>query len=118
MATITTSDLTVISPALVLNYAYTRASRNVVLEPLNSSYPTVFLRANQSKSGTLELLFTSTTAARDATALLGAGDRFHFEETAVGEDWHFVVVGDLQNTKVPGVNYWIVSAVVREVQTL
>lgn len=115
MATITATDATVITPLDVLDYAYTRASRNVVLEPLGSHYPTVFLRTAQSKSGTLSLLFSSNSSARAAMNTLASVNRFHFQEPAAGEDWHFVVTGDLTNTKQTGVNYWIVSATVRAV---
>ncbi|WP_036963675.1 hypothetical protein [Promicromonospora kroppenstedtii] len=119
MATITTAaDSTVITPLLVLDYAYARGSRNVVLEPLGSSDPTVFLRAAQSRAGTLSLLFGSAFAAREAVDLLSAADRFTFAEPAVGEEWDFVVTGDIRNAKQQGVEFWVVNAEVREVAQL
>lgn len=119
MATITAaSDDEIIVPLLVLDYAYTRGSRNVVLEPLGSSDPTVFLRPAKSRTGTLSLLFSHASTARAAVGILSRADRYTFEEAAVGEEWDFVVVGDIVNTKVQGVNYWTVDAEVREVAQL
>lgn len=109
---------TTLDPILVLDYAYSRGSRNVVLEPLGSSDPTVFLRPAKSRAGTLSLLFGSAFAAREAVTVLSAADRFSFAEPAVGEEWDFIVTGDVTNTKVQGVDYWTVDAEVREVSPL
>jgi hypothetical protein len=111
------ADVTV-TPLLVLDYAYSKASRNVLLEPLGSSYPTVFLRPAQSRAGTLSLLFGSASDARTAVDVLSAADRYTFTESAVGEEWDFITAGDVTNTKVQGVNYWIVNVDVREVAAL
>lgn len=111
-------DIAIIMPELVLNYAYDRASRNVILEPIGSEYPTVFLRPAQSRTSTLSLLFTSTAAARAASDALGQAARFRFQEPAVGEDWEFIVMGSATVTKVEGINYWIVNVEVREVAAL
>ena len=107
-----------LNPILVLDYAYTRGSRNVVLEPLGSSDPTVFLRPAKSRAGTLSLLFGTAFAAREAVNVLSAADRFSFSEPAAGEEWDFIVTGDVTNTKVQGVDYWTVDAEVREVAQL
>ena len=112
------TDNTTIKPALVLDYGYDRGSRNVVLEPLGSGYPTVFLRPAQSRSGTLSMLFKRRADARAAEDLLGAADRFHFQEPAIGEDWHFIVTGRIAVVEVPGTNHWTVSAEFREVEPL
>jgi hypothetical protein len=119
MATITAaSDETVLSPVMVLDYAYDRASRNVVLDTLGTPYPTVFLREALSRAGTLSLLFDSGTAARDAVNVLSRPDRYTFSEPGVGEQWDFVVTGNVSNKKVAGHRFWIVDAVVREVEVL
>lgn len=120
MATITASapGTPVLAPALVLSYGYTRGSRNVIIELLDSEYPAVFLRPAQSKSGTLSLLFTSNDSAREAAAVLGNPDRFQFTEPSAGETWDFVVAGEITNTKVEGIDYWTVTAVFREVAPL
>lgn len=119
MATITAaSDDTVLTPALVLNYGYSRQSRNIVLEPYGSKYPTVFLREAQSKSGTLSLLFLGHATARTAADVLGRQDRYSFEEGAVGEAWDFIVTGAVTVTKTDAPMYWTVSAEVREVEAL
>lgn len=108
----------VINPVLVLDYAYTRISRNVVLEPLGSTYPTVFLRPAQSRSGTLRLLFGTADAARTAVEALTAVNRYTFTESTVGEQWDFIVTDRVGNTKVEGVTYWVVDVTVREVPPL
>jgi hypothetical protein len=111
------ADFTV-TPVLVLDYAYNRASRNVLLEPLGSIYPTAFLRPAQSRAGTLSLLFDTAAGARTAVEMLSAVNRYTFTEAAVGEVWDFIVTGDVAVTKVEGVTYWVVNATVREVPTL
>lgn len=111
------ADFTV-SPVLVLDYATSRASRNVLFEPLGSTYPTVFLRPASSRAGVLSLLFSSAAEARTAVDMLTAVNRYTFSEPTVGEQWDFIVSGDVTNTKVEGVNYWIVNAAAREVPTL
>lgn len=107
-----------LNPALILDYAYSRGSRNIVLEPFGSSYPTVFLRDAQSKSGTLSMLFAGAARAREAVEALGKADRYSFSEPTVGEQWDFVVTGDIRNEKQEGTDLWVVSAQVREVATL
>lgn len=120
MATITAnSDSTVITPELVLDYAYSSESRNVVLEPLGGpGYPTVFLRPASSRAGTLSLLFATASAARAAHATLTKADRFAFAEPAVGEEFEFVVTGPVTNTHQAGTTVWVVAAPVREVEPL
>lgn len=108
----------VIEPALVLNYATRRASRNVVLEPLGSKYPTVFLREAQSKAGTLSLLFQGDAPSREAEEFLSSASRFTFSEPTVGETWDFVVTGAVTRTHQTATSYWIVDAEVREVEPL
>ncbi len=112
------TDNKTITPLAVLDYGFTRGSRNVVLEPLGSGYPSVFIRPAQSRSGTLSLLFGSADDARNAESAFSAADRFHFQEPEVGEDFHFIVTGDVAVAKVEGVNYWTVAAEFREVEAL
>jgi hypothetical protein len=116
MATVTNLMSETITPEAVLDYATRRESRNVLLEPLGSEYPTVFLRAARSKAGTLTLLFLGDAVSRAAEEFLGAADRFTFAEPAVGESWDFVVNGAVVRTRQTGTSYWTVSAEVREVQ--
>ena len=119
MATITAaSDSTVLTPAMVLDYAYDRASRNVVLDTLGTPYPTVFLRQALSRSGTLSLLFPSALSAREAVEVLSRADRFTFAEPGVDEQWDFVVTGSVTNKQTPGTDFWVVDAQVREVEVL
>lgn len=126
MATISTStgseDVVVTEPLTVLNYGFTRGPRNVILEPLGSGisadapvYPTVFLRPAQSRAGTLSLLFASGAAAETAQATLSSGNRHHFEAPEAGQDFHFIVAGQITVTKVEGVDYWTVDVQFREV---
>lgn len=119
MATITAAtDATVLSPVLILDYAYARRSRNMILEPLGSEYPTVFLREAESLSGTLSMLFSGASTARNAVAVLSRADRYSFAEPDVGEAWDFIVTGDVRNEKQEGTTFWVVSAQVREVESL
>ncbi|MEU4361197.1 hypothetical protein [Promicromonospora sp. NPDC023987] len=108
----------VMQPLLILNYGFTRGSRNVVLEPLGSGFPTVFLRGAQSRSGTLTMLFESAAAANEADAVFSSTARFHFQEPEAGQDFHFIKSGNLAVTKVEGVNYWTVAVEFREVEPL
>lgn len=108
----------VIEPDLVLDYGYARGSRNVVLEPLGSGYPTVFQRTAQSKAGTLRLLFHGAAPARTAGDAFSSINRFHFQAPEVGEDWHFIVTGAVNVKKVEGVSYWTVDVEFREVEPL
>lgn len=111
------TDNRTIHPLLVLNYATRRASRNVLLEPLGSKYPTTFLREAQSKSGTLSLLFQGDAESREAEDFLGSATRFTFSEPAVGELYDFVVAGAITRTQqAPSV--WVVDAEIREVEAL
>lgn len=116
MATVTNLLGATITPVLVLNYATRRASRNVLLEPLGSPYPTVFLREAQSKAGTLSLLFLGDAPSRAAEDFLAAADRFTFAEPTVGESWDFIVTGAVTRTRQMGTSYWTVDAEVREVE--
>lgn len=122
MATITTGagiSMVVLEPLTVLDYAYTRASRNIVHEPLGSEYPIVFLRPAQSRSGTLSLLFGDAAGAREAGEALAGAARFHFEAPALGEDWQFIVTGNAVVSRVEGgVPHWTVNVEVREVEPL
>lgn len=111
------TDNRTLHPLLVLNYATRRASRNVLLEPLGSKYPTTFLREAQSKAGTLSLLFQGDAEAREAEDFLGAATRFTFSEPTVGELWDFVVTGAITRTQ-QATSVWIVDAEVREVEAL
>lgn len=108
----------VIEPLEVLNYGYQRGSRNVVLEPLGSGFPTVFLRQAQSRSGTMQLLFGTANDARWAQELLGNSDRFNFDEPAVEEFWDFIVTGPITVTHQTSTTYWIVAVDFREVVLL
>jgi len=103
-------------PIAVLNYATRRQSRSVVLEPIGSKYPTVFLREAQSKSGTLSMLFQGDLESREAENFLGLAARFAFEEPVSGEAWDFVTVGAVVRTRQTGTSYWTVDAEVREVE--
>ena len=110
------TDNRTITPVAVLNYATRRASRNVLLEPLGSKYPTVFLREAQSRAGTLSLLIRGDEESREAEEFLASGNRFTFSEPTVGEEWDFVVSGAITRTRQIGTDFWIVDAEVREVE--
>lgn len=110
------TDNRTVNPLAILDYGFERGSRDVILEPLGSRYPTVFLRESQSRSGTLTMLVGSATAANDADALLSSVNRFHFQEPAASQDFHFIRAGRTSVAKVEGVNYWTVGVEFREVE--
>jgi hypothetical protein len=122
MATITTSagllDVVVTEPVAVLDYGYQRGSRNVVLEPLGASHPTVFLRPAQTRSGTLRLLFSSVAAAEEAQEALASANRHHFDAPEADQEFDFIVSGNITVAKVEGVDYWTLDVDFREVETL
>lgn len=119
MATITASaTATTLNPVMVVDYAIDRQTRNVLLDTLGTPYPTTFLREALSKSGTLSLLFLGHEAADEAQTVLSSRDRFTFSEPAVDEQWDFVVSGNVTKRNQGGTPYWLVSAEVREVESL
>ena len=109
------TDNQTINPLLVLNYGYARGSQNVVHDLLAGSYPAVSLRPAQSMSGTLSLLFGDRASARGAEDTLTDVNRFHFEEPAVGEDFHFIVNGPVNVRNETGTTVWVVDVGYREV---
>jgi len=119
MATITASATeTTLNPVMVVDYAIDRQTRNVLLDTLGTPYPTTFLREALSKSGSLSLLFLGHAAASQAQDVLSTRDRFTFSEPAVDEVWDFVVAGNVTKRNQGGTPYWLVSAEVREVESL
>lgn len=112
------TDNQTVNPLLVLNYGFSRESRNVVLDLMGSEYPAVFLRKAQSRSGTLTMLFGSATAANDADGIFQSVNRFHFQEPAGAQDFHFVRSGPVEVVKTEGVNSWTVAVGFREVAPL
>jgi len=107
-----------ITPLMVLDYGFARGSRNVVLEPLGSGYPTVFLRGAQSRSGTLSTLWLGAATARAAETFLSGADAFEFEAPEIGEGFRFVVTGPITVRKAAGTDYWTVDVEYREVEPL
>lgn len=112
------TDNQTVTPLDILDYGFSRESRNVVLDLMGSKYPAVFLREAKSRSGVMRMLFNSTAASNDADLIFQSVNRFHFQELAQAQDFHFVRSGPVNVTKVEGVNYWTLDVAFREVAPL
>lgn len=114
----TWTDNQTVNPLLILDYGFSRESRNVVLDLMGSTYPAVFLREAQSRSGTLTMLFDSASASNDADAIFQSVNRFHFQELAAAQDFHFIRSGPVTAVKLEAANIWTVAVGFREVAPL
>lgn len=114
----TWTDNQTVNPLLILDYGFSRESRNIVLDLLGSKYPAVFLREAQSRSGTLTMLFSSAAASNDADAIFQSVNRFHFQESAAAQDFHFIRSGPVAVVKLEAANIWTVAVGFREVAPL
>lgn len=114
----TWTDNQTVNPLLILDYGFSRESRNIVLDLMDSKYPAVFLREAQSRSGTLTMLFDSALVSNDADAIFQSVNRFHFQEPAAAQDFHFIRSGPVTAVKLEAVNMWTVAVGFREVAPL
>lgn len=114
----TFTDNQTVNPLLILAYGFSRESRNIVLDLMGSTYPAVFLREAQSRSGTLTMLFDSASASNDADAIFQSVNRFHFQELAAAQDFHFIRSGPVTAVKLEARNMWTVAVGFREVAPL
>lgn len=69
MATTITSGTTTITPTLVLGWEANQDSRNIIHTIIGRSSPDVTLKPAALRSGTLEMLFETATAANNARLL-------------------------------------------------
>lgn len=116
MATITSGILT-FTPSLITAWAVSQTSRNVVHEIMMRATPDVTLKPASSRSGTLDMLFSSSTEAEAARVALAAGTVFTISgaETWL-EGFTFVASGTISATLDDSTRVlWTVSADFREV---
>ena len=95
MATITSGVLS-FSPTLITAWETTQESRNVVHNIIGRTDPDVTLLKAATRTGTLEMLFTSATGAETARGILANGGVFTISDS---EFWvngfDFVLTGSL-----------------------
>jgi hypothetical protein len=117
MTTTITSGINTIAPHLVLGWSSNQESRTVVHAIMDRPDPDVTLKPASARTGTLQLLFLSATAADAARALLGTGAIF---TVAGAETWldgfRFVPAGTLGAALEDATRgLWVVAADFAEV---
>lgn len=95
MTTISSGTLT-FTPELVTAWEVTQESRNVLHTIIGKTDPDVTLKPSSTRSGTLELLFTTATTADTARGILTQGTIFTISDS---ETWlnglDFVMSGNV-----------------------
>lgn len=95
MATISSGVLS-FSPTLITAWGTTQESRNVVHNIIGRTDPDVTLLKAATRTGTLEMLFTSATGAETARGILANGAVFTISDTETWLDgFDFVITGNL-----------------------
>jgi len=118
MTTITTGSLS-FTPELVTAWETSQASRNVLHTIIGKSDPDVTLKPSSTRSGTLEMLFLSASAANTARGILATGTIFTISES---ETWlnglQFVLSGSISGALEDETRkLWIVTVDFTEVLT-
>ena len=116
MTTISSGTLT-FTPELVTSWETTQESRNVLHTIIGKADPDVTLKPASTRSGTLEMLFTSATAANTARGILANGTIFTISGS---ETWlnglDFVMSGSISTALEDETrNLWTISADFTEV---
>lgn len=116
MTTITSGTLT-FTPELVTAWETAQASRNVLHTIIGKSDPDVTLKPSSTRSGTLEMLFLSASAANTARGILANGTIFTISDS---ETWlngfDFVMSGTISTVLEDTTrNLWTISADFTEV---
>jgi len=83
MATISSGTLT-FTPELITAWETSQNSRNVIHDIIGKSDPDVTLKPASTRSGTLEMLFLSASAANSARGVLANGTIFTISDS---ETW-------------------------------
>jgi len=118
MATITSGTLT-FTPQLITSWEVQQESRNVIHTIIGKASPDVTLKPAATRTGTLELLFTSASAANTARGVLAAGTIFTISDS---ETWlnglTFVMSGAISTALEDETRkLWVISADFTEVTT-
>lgn len=116
MTTITSGTLT-FTPELVTAWAVSQESRNVVHAIIGRTDPDVTLKPASSRTGTLEMLFTSATLAETARGILANGTIFTISDSETWLDgFNFVMSGNISTALEDETrNLWILTADFTEV---
>ena len=114
--TISSGTLT-FSPELITAWETSQESRNVIHAIIGKSDPDVTLKPSSTRTGTLELLFLSASAANTARGVLAAGTVFTISGS---ESWlngiDFVMSGSISTALVDDTRKeWTISADFTEV---
>ena len=116
MATISAGTLT-FSPELVTAWETSQESRNVIHVIIGRADPDVTLKPASSRTGTLEMLFLTASAANTARGILGAGAVFTISDSETWLDgFNFVMSGTISAALEDTTrNLWTVNADFTEV---
>lgn len=117
MATTISSGASSFTPELVLGWNANQTSGNILHTIIGRTDPDVTLKAATLRSGTLEFLFLTSTAATAARAILEAGAAFSI---TADETWltgfDFVLSGNLSSVLEDVTrNLWTISADFQEI---
>lgn len=116
--TISISDgFTTTNPIMVVGYNFAQSSRSIVHDVPGRTDSPVTIFGADSRTGTLELLYSTTAAADAARELLGLPSTFTFADTEQTDlAFSFVVVGDISmEQRSASRRTWVVSVGFREV---
>ena len=98
MATIITDGTTEITPQLVLGWSSSKSSRNISHNIIGKDGPDITLKPAGLQTGTLELLFLTSSEAFDAQWMLSQALPFLIEsDESFINGMYFVVIGSISS---------------------
>lgn len=117
MATTITTGSSTITPTLVTGWEATQESRNIIHDIIGRSTPDVTLKPSALRSGNLELLFDTATAANTARLLHMENAVFTITSTELPQINMTYVVGGSISSALEDVtrNMWIISVDFQEI---
>lgn len=117
MTTTITTGATVITPEIITGWNTSQDSRNVIHEIIGRQDPDVTLQAAATRTGTLEMVFTSASAAETARQAFVNGTTFLIESDLTWLDGLTVVMNGSISTALEDVTreLWTISADFQEV---
>lgn len=116
MATISSGTLS-FTPEMITTWGVSQDSRNVVHTIIGRTDPDITLKPSATRTGTLEMLFTSASSAETARGILANGTVFTISDS---ETWlngfDFVMSGSISTSLEDSTrNVWIITADFAEV---
>lgn len=117
MATTITTGTTVITPEIITGWDTSQTSRNVIHEIIGRQDPDVTLQPAATRTGTLEMVFTSASAAETARNAFVNGTTFLIESDLTWLDGLTVVMNGTITATLEDVTrqLWTISADFQEV---